>query len=257
MPELPDLQAFSQNLEKKLKGKIVKTFFLVVKSKSKATEANYKNSIEKQIVSAVYREGKELRIQFSNGTILGMHLMLHGELNYFEGKNDKKNPILELLFTDDSGLALSDWQQAARPSLNPLASDVPDALDKKMDVKYLKSILNSRARIKNILINQKSIRGIGNAYADEILWEAKISPFSPGNKIPEVHIKALAKSITSVLVAAEKQILKSNPGIISGELRDFMKIHNAKKTISPKGAEIKHEVIGGRKTYYTDEQKMF
>lgn len=73
------------------------------------------------------------------------------------------------------------------------------------------------------------MRGVGNAYADEILWHARISPFSVSSKIPEAKLKDLVKAIKSVLEDAEQNILKSNPGIINGEVRDFMDIHNSKK----------------------------
>lgn len=66
-------------------------------------------------------------------------------------------------------------------------------------------------------MDQKVIRGIGNAYADEILWEALISPVSVCNKIPDNKIKALSKSIKKVLKNAVKQIVKKKPDIISGD----------------------------------------
>jgi formamidopyrimidine-DNA glycosylase len=106
-------------------------------------------------------------------------------------------------------------------------------------------------------MDQKVIRGIGNAYADEILWHALISPLSVCNKIPEDKIKTLAKSIKTVLHDAIKKILKSHPDIIKGEVRDFLVIHNSSKKKSPTGAEIKQTTIGGRKTYYTDEQELY
>ena len=117
--------------------------------------------------------------------------------------------------------------------------------------------MSGRAIVKNVLLDQKVIRGIGNAYADEILWDAGISPFSISNKIPTASIKALVKSIKHVLEHAEKQIKKTNPDIISGEVRDFLLIHNAKKDKSPSGAAILQKTAGGRKTYYTDEQELF
>jgi formamidopyrimidine-DNA glycosylase len=115
----------------------------------------------------------------------------------------------------------------------------------------------SKAAIKSWLLDQKQIRGIGNAYADEILWQAGISPFSISNKIPDSHIKSLDKAIKSVLRNAEKMILKTNPDIISGELRDFLDIHNSKKLRSPTGGKILVKTVGARKTYYTNEQELF
>lgn len=81
--------------------------------------------------------------------------------------------------------------------------------------------MKTRTNIKNLLLDQKVIRGIGNAYADEILWHARISPLSVCNKIPDEKIKAIAKSIKTVLHKAIKHICKSHPQIISGEVRDF------------------------------------
>ena len=107
------------------------------------------------------------------------------------------------------------------------------------------------------MLDQKNIRGIGNAYTDEILWEAGISPLSICNKIPDNKIKALAKSIKEVLEDAENQIKKAQPDIISGEVRDFLKIHNSKKKESPTGGKIHNKMVNSRITYYTDEQELY
>jgi formamidopyrimidine-DNA glycosylase len=256
MPELPDLQVFSKNLNKRLKGKKVRQFSLLYKGKTGATEKEFKNKIEGEKIKNIYREGKQLFFVFGNGTVLGMHLMLHGDL-HMEKEHNLKNVILELKFEDDTSLVLTDWQKAATPSLDPQKSDSPDALSPELNLGYLEDRLQGRAAIKNVLLDQKVIRGIGNAYADEILWEAGISPFSKANAIPKAKIKVLLKSIREVLKKAEKQILKKHPDIIRGEVRDFLKIHNAKQTHSPAGAKILTKVNGGRKTYYTAEQQLY
>lgn len=257
MPELPDLQAFSYNLDKKLAGKTVKRVNIVNAKKLNVSHQELKDTLEGQKLDKVYREGKELYIKFSKGDVLALHLMLHGKLFLFESQNDNKYPIIELLFNDDTGLALTDFQGMANPTLNPADKDAPDALSKDAGVDYLASRLQkTKTNIKTILLDQKIIRGIGNAYADEILWYAGISPFSAGNKIPAAKIKDLVDAIHSVLKGAEKSILHANPDIINGEIRDFMHIHNAKKTHSPKGSEIKIK-DGSRKTYYTDEQELY
>ncbi|RYD76198.1 MAG: Fpg/Nei family DNA glycosylase, partial [Sphingobacteriales bacterium] len=188
---------------------------------------------------------------------LGLHLMLHGKLFLFEKKNENKYPVLDLLFKDSTGLTLTDFQKAAVPSLNPEPKTAPDAMSKDITVDFFKTLLaKKKTNIKNILLDQHIIKGIGNAYADEILWHARISPFSAGNKIPEDKIKDLIKAIRTTLEDAEKHILKSNPDIINGEVRDFMLIHNSKKKTSPNGAEIKIRE-DSRKTYYTDEQELY
>lgn len=256
MPELPDLQAFSHNLDKKLAGKTVKNVSSTAK-KLNVSEKELNNTLSHQKVKRIYRDGKELFIEFSKGDVLGLHLMLHGKLFLFEVKNENKYAVLEIFFTDDTGLALTDFQKIATPTLNPEPKEAPDAMAQEAGEAYFKQILaRKKTNIKTILLDQHIVRGIGNAYADEILWHAGISPFSAGNKIPEVKITQLVKSIREVLTDAEKQILKTNPDIINGEVRDFMLIHNSKKQKSPFGAEIRIKEAG-RKTYYTDEQELY
>ena len=258
MPELPDLQVFSHNLDKVLSGKKLKVVKLENTKKAKDSPAAFKKALEGKQLEKVYREGKELRFLFKNDTVLGMHLMLHGKLYYFEAENSNKYTIIELLFEDGTGLALTDFQGSALPSLNPEASEAPDALSKEMTLEYLKEQLGKKkTAIKKIMLDQHIIRGIGNAYADEILWEAGISPFSIANKIPAPKIKALHKAIHDVLTDAEKQIRKEHPDIIAGEIRDFMKIHQPKHTHSPMGGAIIQKELNSRKTYYTDEQELF
>jgi formamidopyrimidine-DNA glycosylase len=257
MPELPDLQAFSYNLDKKLAGKTLKQVSVINAKKLNVSHKELEDKLGGQKLDEIYREGKELYFKFSKGDILSLHLMLHGKLFLFDGKNENKYSIIELHFDDGSGLVLTDFQGIANPTLNPDEKDAPDALSKEGGIDYLTARLQkTKTNIKTVLLDQKIIRGIGNAYADEILWHAGISPFSISNKIPENKVKELISSIHTVLKDAEKEILKASPDIISGEIRDFMHIHNSKKTHSPKGSAIIVKE-GSRKTYYTEEQELF
>lgn len=259
MPELPDLQVFSQNLHKHLAGSTLEKISVLKDARVNVSQVKLKKALEGQKLVKVYREGKELRLAFQHDT-LGLYLMLHGRLYWFEEKNTTKNTLLELVFThkgNRQGLALSDFQHNARITLNPEDSDVPDALSKEVNTAFWKERLQSRATIKNLLLDQHVIRGIGNAYADEILWKAGISPFSVANKLPAAKIKSFSAAIKSVLQQAAKQVRKADPDIIGGEIRDFLLIHNAKKKHSPSGAAIQKKIAGGRKTYYTDEQELF
>lgn len=258
MPELPDLEVFSHNLHKHLHGKVVKDVTLSAKAKIKEGAAAYRKALEGQKLTKVYREGKELRFQFSDNTLLGMHLMLHGKLYYFDGKEVPKYTVMALHFEDDKGLALTDFQSAAHPMLNPEEKEVPDAMSKAFTAEYLQQQLTAKKTVvKKMLLDQNVVRGIGNAYADEIFYEAGLSPFSVSNKIPAANVKALHKAIHKVLTDAEKEIRKINPDIIAGEERSFMKVHKPHAKETPDGATIHQKEINGRKTYYTDDQELF
>lgn len=258
MPELPDLQVFKKNLSKTLLGKTLEKITVRNKKKLKVSEASLKKALEGEKLVSIERIGKELHFSFKNGEVLGLHLMLRGDLHYFDKKNEERFTIIELLFNGGTGLAMVDYQGQATPTLNPEEREAPDALSSDFNLKYLKTILGkSKAVVKNVLLDQNAIRGIGNAYADEILWDARISPFSISNQIPDAAVKKLLKSIKSVLTKAEKSITKTHPDIISGEIRDFMLIHNSKKEQSPSGAAILVSKKGARKTYYTEEQVLY
>jgi formamidopyrimidine-DNA glycosylase len=258
MPELPDLQVFRKNLEKKFCGqKLIKITVTGSKIKVKLPGAALKK-LEGKRLEAINREGKELFFVFEEQT-LAFHLMLNGEFHLFNESNNYKNKILDLLFEDKTGLALTDWQQYANVKLNPEIPKVPDAYSKEFNQEYLEWGFKKykSKRIKDLLIDQKFVRGIGNAYVDEILWDAKIHPVSKAGKVPTEKIGELYNSISKVLVDAEEEITMRNPDIIRGEIRDFLKVHNSKLTHSPTGRTIIKENLGNRITYYTDEQVLY
>lgn len=257
MPELPDLEVFSANLTKQLSGKTLQKVNVSKNARLNVTPAVLKKTLEKQRLKEVYREGKELRFLFSDKNILGIHLMLKGKLNWFNGENPPKHTLLELIFDKDTNLALTDYQYHAMVTLNPKENVIPDALSKEVDAKFWEEQLQSKATIKNLLLDQHIVRGIGNAYADEILWAAGISPFSVAKKIPSNKIKSLANAVKKVLHDAEKKIRKAGPDIIGGEIRDFLLIHNADKKKSPSGVTIQKKMVAGRPTYYTREQELY
>ena len=258
MPELPDLQVFSRNLEKQLGGKRLKKLKVVNPKKLKTPAAKLSKILQGQVLQKVYRSGKQLFFEFSKGDTLGMHMMLKGNLYLFQQDHDRKHPIIEMHFDDGVGLVLTDFQGMAHVTLNPEPAPAPDALSPEVNYSFLKKVLSKRhTEVKKLLMDQKIIRGIGNAYADEILWVARISPLSISDKVPDQAIKALAKAIKSVLKQGEKQILKADPDRITGELRDFLVVHNPKRKTSPGGADIRTTTMISRKTYYTDEQEFY
>jgi formamidopyrimidine-DNA glycosylase len=257
MPELPDIEVFCRNLKKIYGGKKLSKIKVVNNKNIKDTQKELSKAFDGQKLKDVYRSGKEMRFLFANGKVLGLHLMLTGDLIPFEGKNERKSTKVEFYFEGGNNLALTDRFKNAFVKLDPVDKDGIDAMDPKLNYSYLKKALNRKAAIKNILLDQNVIRGIGNAYSDEILWQSRISPFSKANAIPDDKIKELSKNIKKVLKNATNKIAKNHPDIIHGEIRDFLDIHTKKKEKSPTGAKIKIADRGMLKTYYTDEQVVY
>ncbi|PTT04064.1 formamidopyrimidine-DNA glycosylase [Pedobacter sp. HMWF019] len=255
MPELPDLEVFAKNLQKRFKNKTLETVDVPVAKKLNVSVQVLKDAIEGHQLDGVSREGKTLQLQFKNGMVVGLHLMLHGELKALEDE-EVKFQIVSFHFKGGDGFALTDFQKAATPTLNPDASDVPDAM--ALNPSYFKDLLaKKKVKIKTLLMDQYSIRGIGNTYADEILWEARISPFSIAKAIPEAGVKELLRAINHVLYQESVDIAKKLPKALNGEIKDFLRLHRPDLKKSPTGTEIQIEKKGARKTYYTDEQVLY
>jgi formamidopyrimidine-DNA glycosylase len=256
MPEIPDLNIFCRNLSKRLQGKTLTHIQVLVPRKLKVPELALKDALEGQVLSSVTREGKELYFSFQNGHVLRLHLMLHGTMYWYEGKNENRFTIAELLFSDGTGLAITDWQKAVILTLDPQTPKAPDAMN--MPDGYLKTALKSNSRsIKTVLTEGKVIRGIGNAYVDEILYAARISPFSKADKIPNNKIEQLIKVIPVVLTDAENHISNIFPDTITEKERDFLQVHRPKQKQTLAGEPIRTGEIDSRKTYYTDSQELF
>jgi len=256
MAELPDLEVFAQILTRRFKGKTLKELEVMVVKKLNVTSAELSKALEGKKLTAVSRYGKTLHLHFAE-QVLQVHLMLRGELVALEkGADLPKYVILAFHFSGGEGFAVVDMLRAATPTLNPEPANAPDALE--MDLNYFTVVLaKSKKMVKELMMDQKKMRGIGNSYADEILWDARVSPFSVASAVPEKAVKKLFKSLGAVLKEAVSAIAKENGDELRGELRDFMKVHGARIGTSPTGAKVKSEKIGGRTSYYTDEQEMF
>jgi formamidopyrimidine-DNA glycosylase len=255
MPELPDVEIFSKNLDKVFAGKKLLKVEVVNGKKLPDTAKSLATNLKGKKLKRIYRSGKELRFEFADGTLAGIHLMLTGDMFLFQKKNDHHSTIIELYFEGDNNLALTDRMRNAYFKLNPVDKEGVEALE--LDFKYLKSIFDRKTAIKNILLDQNLIRGIGNGYSDEILWETRISPYSIASAIPDEKIRDLVKTIPKVLKEATQKIDKAYPGRINDEVKEFLKIHSKTKTISPTGRPIQIDAKGLRKTYYTDEQILY
>lgn len=261
MPELPDLQIFSNNLKKKISDKKIVSVEVFNKSKLNVDTSVVKSKLLETKIVDIVREGKELYFQLENNDVFSVHLMLNGKFDIcaLSEISNIKYKILSMSFEDEQALVVSDFQGLCKITFNPTVTDVPDALGESFTFEYLLKTVkdNQRKNVKAFLINQDIIKGIGNAYADEILWKADISPESTVGKIPEENLRLLFDAISHVLKDAIVNIENISPDIISGEERSFLKVHNPKKKQTDEGEEILIKKIASKTTYYTEKQQLF
>ena len=261
MPELPDLYVYVENLKKQfLDRKIVDVMPFAV-SRINADKHLFIDACLNESFTDIVQEGKEIVFYLSNGQSFLVHLMMLGKftINYNQLNPSLYNKIVSLFFEDDVILTISDEQMYAKIELNPKKRTSPDALSADFSYSYFLSLVlrSPRKNIKSLLLDQKDIRGIGNAYVDEILYNANISPKSKTGKIPESEIETLYNEIKNTLQWGIDNILKTSPNIVSGEQRDFFRVHNKNLRQTEKGEKIIMEKVVSKKTYFTLSQKLY
>ncbi len=261
MPELPDLHVFALNLNKLVPGPDITAATMHETRKNALPVVTFSEACVGSSVLSVAREGKELLFSLSNGQRFCVHLMLRGAAQLLEAKAipGVKRKIMSLTFDNGRALVFSDPSSMCKVSLNPPIGRAPDAMSDAFDAAYLKKAIkgNTRRTIKDLLTYQGAIRGIGNAYADEILYAAGISPLSTCGAMPAHTAETLVAATKAVLADAIERILTISPDSISGEERGFLKIHRPDLTQTEKGEAIRVSEVGGRKSYYCAEQKVY
>jgi formamidopyrimidine-DNA glycosylase len=258
MPELPDLEIFSSNLHRRLSGKTVSKVEYHKTKRLNVTPEELHNALVGKKLARVYREGKGTHFHFEPDTCVGVHLMLKGEFHISSIPDAVKSRVATICFDDcDDALIVADPMALTTMTLGPTPSQVLDALAVTTD--GLKPILRRQpySLIKVLLMDQDALAGIGNAYADEILYEARIAPKSLSGKLPDPAVDALATAIRTVLTDAIEQLRNADPESLKGERRDFLKVHNPTLTQTASGYAIQTEDINKRKTCFTEEQVLY
>jgi len=260
MPELPDLYVYAKNLSKHLLSKKITRVMTFNEKKINVPSAKFIETITDAHFVDILQDGKEIKFVLSNGNAFYIHLMLMGKFTLEQSIDPLLyNKIISIFFEDNHVLTISDEQHYAKITLNPAPKTAPDALSDDFSYSYFLSLVlaSSRKNIKSMLLDQKSIRGIGNAYVDEILYNADISPKSKTGKIPEDRIEILFNQIKETLQWGIDSIIYNTPNIITGETRSFMKVHNRRLKQTRKGERIIVEKVVSKKTYYTYSQKLY
>ena len=220
MPELPELEAISNYLNKKLSGDIinaVQTFKHTVIRNMGFDDAQ--SILKGATIQNIVRIGKILRFQFcKNDKILLLYLDhgLTGRLAW-QKKNNPSKTILTISFSSGRTLIYHDKRLHGsiwlyRSKLNEdfhtppkMENFGPDILSIS-EIVFMDRIKKFRGEIKGILTNQGFVTGIGNAYADEILFEARIHPFTKRPQLTTIEIKQLYLTCQEILTLWTKKI---------------------------------------------------
>jgi formamidopyrimidine-DNA glycosylase len=241
VPELPEVEALAHDLRARLAERAIVRVDIAAFSALKTFDPPL-SAVEGTFVEDVTRHGKFLDI--STG---GLHLILHlaragwvrwrDEVPKLPPKPSTKSPLAARVVLDnDSGLDIteagtkkslalyvvrrpSDVEGIARLGPDPLSDDfTPEALGKILDDA-------GRAQIKGVLRHQGTIAGIGNAYSDEILHAAKMSPFKPASSMTVEERQFLYDKIRETLGDAVRRSEGLAASELKGEKKSNLAVH--------------------------------
>ena len=228
MPELPEVEIVRQSLDKKIRLKKVKKVIIRNKNLRFKLPDNFKKFLEKKIIKQVSRFSKYLIIHLQNNEFCLIHLGMSGTLHLINNKQKNKfsnlsfynNPSLpqkhnhiEIIF-DKFRVIYNDPRRFGFIQTIKTTNDLnkrfdhlgPEPFDNKFNINYFKKFIKNKNRsIKDLLINQNFISGIGNIYANEILFWSRINPNKKIRLLNNENCKQIIVNSKKVLLNAIKQ----------------------------------------------------
>lgn len=236
MPEIPDLDAIVSYLRTHIIGATITSFSLprawMLRS---APSIAPESALPGERIEAIDRRGKHVLFTMKEVSLV-IHPMLVGRFYYVAP--EEKHPremVFELVLSTGKALRYADEKQMGRLYLVPDRdySSIPGFLEQGPDPlaadftfeKFLERLKGRRGEMKGLLTNAKVISGIGNAYADEILFEAGIYPFRKKTDLSEAELKKVYEAIPTALNRAKKIVADRMGSQIHLKIRDFLLVH--------------------------------
>ena len=257
MPELPEVETVKETLKKKLLNKRIKNIKILYDGII-ATDINeFKKNIINEEITDITRRGKFIIFSLTNYYLVS-HLRMEGKY-FIKNINDEIEKHEHVIFYfDDFTLRYHDTRKFG--NMYKLLTDTPlnklglEPWDDKLDINYLKNKFNNKA-IKTLLLDQSIIAGIGNIYADEILFLSRVNPNTKGKDLTDINLENIIKNTRIVLEQGIKNKGTtihsfSSLGVI-GDNQSHLLVHMrvGKKCVNCNEI-IKKIKVNGRGTYY-------
>tara|TARA_B100001057_G_scaffold36681_1_gene33202 strand:- start:20 stop:883 length:864 start_codon:yes stop_codon:yes gene_type:complete len=281
MPELPEVEIVRQSLNKKVKQKKVRRVIVRNRNLRFKIPPNFTSFLENQIITKVRRFSKYLIFNLSNNSYCLLHLGMSGTVHVvYKNKNSSitntsfySSPILpkihnhvEMIFKDLRVI----YNDPRRFGFFQIIKDDislkkrfshlgVEPFDPKFNERYIYSFFkNKEKNIKNFLLDQSFVAGIGNIYASEILFLSKISPSKKANKLTKKDCKKIAVNSRKVLSDAIRKggssirnfkNISGKEGTFQKEFKVYEREGLVCKQPDCKGI-IKKKIISNRSTFF-------
>ena len=266
MPELPEVETVRKSLLKRLKKKQIKELMVLHNNVFKDQDIEkVKQLIKNQTINDILRRGKWLQFVLDDYYLLS-HLRMEGKYIYRDLDDPiEKHQLVLFNIANEFSLRYKDVRKFGKMYLvrknelnnSPLAKLGLEPWDKKLNYDYLRNICKRKnLPIKTVLLDQAIIVGIGNIYADEILFLSKVNPDKKAFELSRDNIESIINNTKIVLEKAieeggttirsytsEEGVEGKNQNNLNVHMREGESCFNCKSLI----VRVK---IGGRSTYY-------
>ena len=236
MPELPEVEIVRKSLNKKISGKIINEVRVKNRNLRIKIPKNFEEKLKRKKIKKIGRFSKYIIIYFTDCSYCVIHLGMSGTIHLLNTYSKKKftntsfyhsphlpkkhNHVeiqfnnLKLVYNDPRRFGYILFINSKTELLNKFKKFGPEPFSKNFNINYVKTYFkNKKKNIKNFLLDQNFVSGIGNIYASEILFECKINPLISADLLKEEQIDKIIKQSKKVL---KKSIIKGGSSI-----RDF------------------------------------
>lgn len=267
MPELPEIETVKNVIEPQIKGLEIKRVTInrpeIIE---RPTAEKFSEQVTGQTITEMSRRGKFLTIHLNSGDRIILHLRMTGCLLFTPIDYPEEKHTHVVFHFENSELRFSDTRRFGRFWLiNKYENDTYSGIhklglepfDKNFNAEYLKKSFSKRKKaIKECLLDQSIVAGIGNIYSDEILFRAKINPTVPANILTQTDCKKLAEIIPKCLAYFIEKNKISAAAYLKTKGRDyrntpFLQVYGKEGEPCPIcGVTLCRTVIDGRSSVY-------
>lgn len=229
MPELPEVETVCRGLAENIINKKIASVQISDKKLRFDYPKHFSQNLPNNNIVKILRRARYILIYLDNNKILLIHLGMTGKLNFYPDgcKKIAKHDHIMIKFTDNSSLIYNDVRRFGFADLFAITNYDNHKMLKNLGVEplteqfhshYLQEKLqNKKGNIKNIMMNNKIVVGVGNIYINEALFLSNISPLRPAQNLSLSEIEKLISNIKNIL---QKAINKGG-----STLRDYQNLH--------------------------------
>jgi len=261
MPEIPDLEGYCAYFNKRLPGLSVESAEAPISWMARMGREEFEQRMKGHVWLPAYRRAKYLIYPFESGENLVVHAMLTGRFEYVESKQKRRAATAFILkLSNGMDCRYFDDRRMGRAYLvreDEFAEKVPrwtemgpDVLDPELtEERFIERLKKQRAQMKTVLTTERCIAGIGNAYSDEILWEARIHPYRRRTELSDEQLAELYRAVHAVMdwstpiVAA----LMEEKGLPANHYRDHLRVHRKGGEACPRDGHRISEITSGQR----------